>query len=395
MGMGITLVVNPGSSSKKYALYVDGQAALEWRFEQAASGFEVCERRIGATQTCEPIKRSAFQDSFARVKEETTNYLKHLGAGRMLEAVVVRVVAPGSYFQSHRRVDEEYLAALRAQETAAPLHIPSTLRELTGVRAQFAGVPIIAASDSAFHQAMPARARRYSIPAGDAASFDLYRFGYHGLSVASVVRRLHPLIGQDPSRLVVCHIGSGTSVTAVRDGASVATSMSYSPASGVPMGSRAGDLDAAGLLQLMRQKRFRPLEAEVYLNTMGGLAGMSGDGDIRRLLDRRAQGDAEATTALETFVYHLQCRIAEMVVPLGGLEVIALTATAAVRSSELRELLLRGLSPLGVTLDPDRNAQYHSRDGVISASESAVKVVVIRTDEMGEMAQIATTFLRE
>lgn len=393
MGMGTTLVVNPGSASKKYALYIDGNPALEWRFEQAASGFEVCERREGTTQTCEPIKPSAFKGSFARIKDETTDYLKRRGAGHALDAVVVRVVAPGTVFQAHRRVDEEFLAALRRQEQAAPLHVPTVLRELTGIMEYFPEVPVIAASDSAFHATLPNRARRYSIPAGEAAAMDLYRFGYHGLSVASVVRRLHPLIGQDPDRLVVCHIGGGTSVTAVKAGDSIATTMSFSPASGVPMGSRAGDLDAAGVLQLMRAKHFRPLEAEVYLNTMGGLAGMSGDGDIRRLLDRRSQGDTEASETLETFVYHLQQKIAGMIVALGGLDVLAVTATAAVRSSELRALLLRDLAPLGIELDLDRNAQYHSRDGIISTHDSPVKVVVIRTDEMGEMAQIATTML--
>jgi len=192
---------------------------------------------------------------------------------------------------------------------------------------------------------------------------------------------------------VVCHIGSGTSVTAVKDGKSVETTMGFSPSTGLPMGSRAGDLDNAALLELMRRKHWRTAEAELYINTNGGLAGVAKESDIRRLLDRRSKNDATARQALEMYAYNIQKAIAAQTVALRGIDVLVFTATAAVRSSELRSLILSGLSYLGIQMSKDRNELLVGKDGVISVRNSAVKVVVMRTDEMGEMALVADCLL--
>lgn len=299
---------------------------------------------------------------------------------------MVRVVSPGTYFQRHAIVNDDYLIELKKRETTAPLHIPAIVREFESVKKFFPDVQIIAASDSAFHSEMPPRAREYSIAVADVNELDIHRFGYHGLSVASIVRRIHPLIGQDPERMIVCHIGNGVSVTAVKNGKSIETSMGFSPSTGLPMGSRAGDIDNAALLEIMRVKNFRPVDAEMYINTNGGFAGMAQDSDIRRLLDRRSQNDATATHALDVFAYHIQKCIAGQTVALGGLDVIVLTATASVRSSELRSLILSGLSHIGVQVSKDRNDLLIGKEGVISVRNSEVKIVVMKTDEMGEMA---------
>ena len=239
---------------------------------------------------------------------------------------------------------------------------------------------------------MPPRAREYSILVDDVNTHDIHRFGYHGLSVSSVVRRIHPIIGQDPERMIICHVGGGTSVTAVKNGKSVETTMGFSPSSGLPMGSRAGDIDAAAILELMRVKSLRPADAEMYINTNGGLTGMAKDADIRRLLNRRSQNDAVATHALDVFAYKIQKAIAAQTVALGGLDAVVLTATAAIRSSELRSLILDGLTHLGVQISKDRNDLLVGKDGTINVRNSEVKVVVMRTDEMGEMAFIASQF---
>ncbi|MCA9360555.1 hypothetical protein H6785_04070 [Candidatus Nomurabacteria bacterium] len=389
--METTLVVNPGSSSRKYSLYCAGELALTLRFEDVNTGFEMCSHMTGSQQVCEAVPRSEFEDSFARVYEEVDKFLFRKSAGR-LDSVVVRVVAPGTYFQAHQEVTDEYLAKLKQCETSAPLHVPSLLKEIASVKKYFKQAKIIAASDSAFHQNMPSRAREYSINNEDAEFYDIHRFGYHGLSVASIVRKIHAVIGQDPERMIVCHIGSGSSVTAVKNGRSIETTMSFSPTSGLPMGSRAGDLDASGLLELMRVKNLRPRDAEVYINTNGGLFGMSGESDIRRLLARRAQNDPKAIIALDKFSYAIQKAIAASTIALGGLDVLVLTATAAVRSNELRYLILSRLEHLGICMSVDRNELLVGKDGVISVRNSPVKVVVMRTDEMGEMAQVATQF---
>ena len=336
--MGTTLVVNPGSSSKKYALYNDGEPVIEIRFEKTNTGFETCLSVIGGQQTCESVSAIGFSDAFSKVFSSTRDYLKQANLSE-LDSIVVRVVSPGTFFQKHAEVDKEYLDQLNKRQASAPLHIPTILKEIKSIQKHYPKIRIIAASDSAFHADMPPQARDFSIAVKDVKKFDIHRFGYHGLSVASVVRRIHSVIGQDPERMVVCHIGNGVSVTAVKGGKSVDTTMGFSPTSGLPMGSRAGDIDSAALLELMRVKNFRPTDAEMYLNTNGGLSGMAQDSDIRRLLDRRSKHDPVAVQALDTFAYNIQKAVAAMTVALGGLDVLVLTATASVRSSELRCLI--------------------------------------------------------
>ncbi|NCN11904.1 hypothetical protein GW937_01125 [Candidatus Kaiserbacteria bacterium] len=391
--MATTLVVNPGSSSRKYALYKGGQSVLEFRFEDTNTGFEMCSQTAGTQQVCAAVEKVDFNDSFARVVEAVDSYMFREERGKKLDAIVIRVVAPGTFFQHHAIIDDAYVAELTRRSAIAPLHIPLILREVESARKHYKQAKLIAASDSAFHSEMPPKAREYSIITADAIQYDIHRFGYHGLSVASIVRRIHAVIGQDPERMVVCHIGSGTSVTAVKDGKSVETTMGFSPSTGLPMGSRAGDLDNAALLELMRRKHWRTAEAELYINTNGGLAGVAKESDIRRLLDRRSKNDATARQALEMYAYNIQKAIAAQTVALRGIDVLVFTATAAVRSSELRSLILSGLSYLGIQMSKDRNELLVGKDGVISVRNSAVKVVVMRTDEMGEMALVADCLL--
>ena len=392
--MGPTLVVNPGSSSKKYALYHEGDLLTETRFEDTETGFETCSSMAGTQQVCQSVSKSDFEESLPKVAMEARAYVK----GRRLpsiDVVVVRVVAPGEFFQSHRELDAEYIKKLQACQASAPLHVPVILREVKAIKAEFPEAKIIAASDSAFHSTLPACAREYSIKRSDAADLGLYRYGYHGLSVSSVVRRIHAHIGQDPKRMIVCHVGNGVSVTGVKDGKSVDTTMGFAPTSGLPMGSRAGDIEPGALLELMRARNYKPAEADIYLNTNGGLKGLSGDSDIRQLLARRGQNDETATLALDSFAYHIQKAIAGMAVSLEGLDVLVLTATAMVRSSELRQLVTDKLAHLGVKVGPERNHMLVGKDGIISVRNSAVKVVVMRTDEMTEMAHVAAELERK
>lgn len=385
--MAITLVVNPGSSSKKYALYKDGQVVLELAFEGSDAGYEVCIQKKDGQQTCESVDTGAFRAALERVAKVVHEYCAT--ENLKLTAIAVRVVAPGTTFQKHALVDDVYLALLRGEEHAAPLHIPIVLTEIQLCREQFPGTPIVAASDSAFHSTLPLIAREFSLNREDAATLDIHRFGYHGLSVSSIVNRIHSIIGQDPIRLIVCHVGSGVSITAVKNGASTETSMGYSPVSGVPMGTRASDLDAGALLEIIRKKDMAPADAAVYIHKSGGLEGLAGDGDIRRLLDRRAKGDMSATMALDLFTYRIQKEIAAATVSLQGVDVLVLTGTAALRSAELRTLITRHLSYLGIDIDTNRNDVLVGKEGVLSVHNAKVKVVVMRTDEMREMARVA------
>ena len=385
--MGITLVVNPGSSSKKYALYEGRKSVLEFRFEQTSSGFEVCTTAKGNVQNCKALSQDDYQSSFSQVAIGVKKHLEE--QGKILDAICVRIVSPGRAFQKHQIIDDFFVRELRRHELSVPLHVPVILQEIQLARQKFPNVKLVAASDSAFHSTMPERARSFSIDTSDADAYDIYRFGYHGLSVESVVRRVHPLTGLNPDKIIVCHVGGGVSVTAVKQTKSIDTSMGYAPTSGLPMGSRAGDIDAGALLQLMRSKNLKPSEAEIYIHTKGGLEGLAGSSDIRRLLDRASKDDAIARQALEHFIYHIQKAIGAAIAVLGGVDMIVLTGTVCSRSAEMRTMILKNLDYLGVVIDNDRNEALVGLDGVFSVQHSKLKLAAIRTDEMGEMATIA------
>ncbi len=388
MGMETTLIVNPGSSSRKYALYDDGRLVLDFRFERTNLGFEVCSRNFNSQSVCKSIDSESFSNAFKITALEVQGYLLNTKSKKKLDNIVIRVVSPGSFFQKHRVIDDVYLKELKKQQSFAPLHIPVIIGEIEKIKKYYKDSRIIAASDSAFHSTLPDLTKKYSISATDADKYNLYRFGYHGLSVSSVVEKIHPLIGIYPRRLIVCHIGSGVSVTAIKDGRSVENTMGFSPTSGLIMGSRGGDVDSSSLLQLMRVKNFTPDDAELYLNTRAGLVGLAGESDIRKLLNRYVKGDTEAVLALKMFAFNIQKAIASQTVILKGLDVLALTATAAVRSSELRHLILKNLEYMGIKISPDRNDLMSGKDGVISVRNSQIKVVVVKTDEMKNMLQI-------
>lgn len=385
--MGTTLTINSGSSSKKYALYRDGVMMRELVFESANIGFESCTVKRGSQQTCAPVTAAEFDNAFAIVAKECQEFC--LAEGGTVDTIGVRIVAPGTAFQKNTVVDEAYLVLLRDKEQLAPLHIPAVLREISESKKYFPKTRIIAASDSAFHRSLPFVAREFSIDRSDATEFDVRRFGYHGLSVSSIVNRIHSVVGQDPERMVVCHIGSGVSVTAVKKGMSVETSMGYSPVSGIPMSCRASDLGADALLHLMREKKFKPSEATVYLNRHGGLSGIAADSDIRHLLDRRSKGDVVATQTLDLFVYHIQKAIVASTVALAGIDTIVFTGTAGFRSAELRTLITKNLAYFGVSIDEEKNDVLVGKEGTITNHTAAVKVIVMRTDEMREIARVA------
>jgi acetate kinase len=388
--MAVIFTIIPGRTSKKYALVKDGRVVLELALEQSDSDCELYVKKPGFADECKILPKKNKSDIYEAVATEIDIYLKNDSS--MLSLIAIKIEIPGSLFQKHAVIDDWYVAFLRDKEPGAPFMIPCVVSEIQQWRTKYKNIRLVAVSDSAFHTTIPAVAREFSLSPVDTLALDVHRFGYHGLSVASVVHRIHALIGSDPAKLVVCSIGSAVSVTAVRNGVSVETSMGYAPKSSVPMGSLLGDLDADALLEIMRVKNLKPSEALVYLQTSGGLQGIAGDSDLRRLLDRKANGDMVAKKALESFVYHIKKAIASCIVPLGGLDTIVLTGTAVFRSTELRQLILLQKEYFGIVLDVDKNELLIGKEGVISAKQSLVKIVVMRSDEMGEMARIATQF---
>lgn len=386
MGMAFTLVINPGSSSKKFALYSDTVRLADAYIEQDPKGFLMCVTEA-ENKNCFTLPKENYQNCLKDFLE--TVYKGDLvHKDQKIKRVAIRIVAPGSYFQKHRRIDDEFKKKLTAAAVRAPLHIPHTIKEIAAAQQILPEAEIIGISDSAFHATMPSVSRSYSLPEAEMEELDIHRFGYHGISVSSVVRKMNAVFGYIPERVVLCHIGSGVSVTALKDGKSVDTSMGFAPGSGLVMSSRSGDVDAGALLAFMQLRNLKPKDVEVYLQSAGGLRAMAGESDLRLLLERKANGEAGATKALNAFFYHLQKTIGAYAAILGGVDAIVLTATASERSPALRDLLLKPLQFLGFGLDTYLNSAHVNCDGIISSKESKVKVAVIKTNEADEMVRL-------
>lgn len=389
--MDTTLVINPGSASKKYALYQDTTLLLTVLFERTGEGFGKCVEINGTRQHCEETTANAYHDALRAVLEIAVSE-GTIQSSKDITRVGMRIVAPGSYFGEHRIIDTRYEKELASKEHAAPLHIPAIRAEIAALKEMLPHALLVGASDSAFHTTIPEYARAYSIPREDTKSLDIHRFGYHGLSLSSVMRRVNEKLGDFPDRTVVCHVGSGVSVTALQEGKSVDTTMGYGPGSGLMMNTRAGDIDPAALLYLMLKKKFTPEEAEAYVSEQSGLLGLLGVSDMRIALERRIKGEREADEAISLYMRGIKKAIGSSVAVLGGIDLLILTATAAERNPTIRTLICENLQTFGLELDGNENDSLMEREGFVSTLESKAKILVVHTNEMREIAHITSTF---
>lgn len=384
--MGTTLVINPGSTSKKYALYRNGAPVFSMRYEETGDGFGVCRERNGEQQLCEHIEAKTYKkaiEHFIAAAVETNV----IGGPKDIAAAGVRIVAPGMTFQQHRRITDAYLEELESRSMLAPLHTPAIVDEIYAAKALIGHTPLYGISDTAFHTSIPAYRRAIAIPKADATEYGIERFGYHGLSMASLARRTKEFFGIEPDRVVALHVGGGISATALHYQESVDTSMGYSPASGIMMGSRAGDFDADSLVALMARKGMRSIEALFnYINRESGFKGMTGYSDMRIVLNRYIEGDSDAAQALQAFRYQLHRQIGAHVALLGGLDAFVFTGTAVVRNPFLRSYILDGIEGLGLQLDTERNDTLVGKEGMIHSDRSDVSIGVMKNDEMGQIA---------
>lgn len=389
--MAKTLVVNPGSTSRKYALYTDGVLSVVLFFEETGDGFAVSVSKGGVKLSEETIAATQFAHSVAY----TLTYLAEhaeITSIQDIQKVAVRVVAPGTYFTEHREIDEAYVAALEAVQDVAPLHIPGLIQEIHACLQELSHATIVGVSDTAFHVTIPEHVSAISIDHNDAERFDIKRFGYHGLSFASIAYRLTEIFGEVPKRTIVCHVGGGVSVAALVDGKSVATSMGYTPASGMIMGSRGGDVTAGVIATLMQKKKMKVSELYDYLYKESGFQGVAGVRDMRLVLERASQKDEQAQLALDMFVHQVHAWIASHAVQMGGVDAVVLTATASERNPQVRSLLMSNLELLGVHLDQQKNEDCINCEGIISTDDSSAKIAVIKTDESGEIVRTAESF---
>ncbi len=294
-----------------------------------------------------------------------------------------RVVHGGEQFRESVRIDDAVKQTIRDLGKIAPLHNPIALEVIEAAQAAFPKVPHIAAFDTAFHHTLAPSEYLYAIPYEWYTEWHIRRFGFHGLSytycapkAAEILRR--PL---EQTRLVICHLGSGCSLSAVQAGRSVATTMGFTPLEGVMMGTRSGDVDPGVLLYLIDHENQTAASLNDALNHRSGLKGISGiSGDLRQILRAMEAGNERAKLAFEMFTARLRTHIAAMVAAMAGVDAIIFTGGIGEHSAEVREAVITPLAWLGATLDHAAN-RASSADSDIADAESKVRVIVIATRE--------------
>ncbi len=372
----VVLALNSGSSSLKFGLYRVSRSRTEELLSGAAEAIGDANGRFhakdsqGSLLTCDTSSVASQQDALIRIE--------NLLDGSSLPAPVAighRIVHGGPRLRQHCLIDEPVMQQLESVVAFAPLHTPAALSVIRFARQHFPGLPQVACFDTTFHAAMPDVARVLPI-SRDLQALGVQRYGFHGLSCESIV---HQLADSLPERLIIAHLGNGSSVTAVRNGQSIDTSMGLTPSGGVIMGSRSGDLDPGVLIYLMREKNFDAEMLEDLIDQRSGLTGISGGGsDMRRLHDA-ASSNPDARLAIDMFCYSVRKQIAAMMAVLGGVDVVAFTGGIGENDGKVRASICAGLSWSGVSREAiEVQASY---DPVRPAATAQVLVRPSREDD--------------
>lgn len=359
------LVINIGSASKKCGLYGQGELCGV-HMEKISEGF-IGTVKVGNDKQEVQITQADYDDVGA--------YLVHVAEEKDIvqtgdiAKIGIRIVAPGKFFQEDKLIDDSYVQTLTLARDMAPLHIAPVLEELQKIKSWAGDIPLLGISDSAFYKDMPIEAKLYGLPKDLIEKHGIYRYGYHGISMSSVLDKIRELKGSVPEKIIICHLGSGSTVTALKNGQPIDTSMGFTPLEGIPMGSRVGNIDAAAVLYLLKNSGMDADALEETLYKKSGLLGLSGKTSfVKELIDLEKAGDAGAGEALSVFARSVKKYIGAYSALLGGLDLLVFTATIGERSEYMRSKICAGLDYLNI-------------------APNSPNVVVISTDEMAEMAK--------
>ena len=380
------LVINCGSSSLKYQL-IDSETE-----QVMAKG--LCERiKIDGRLKHTPVGKetivldSPMPDHTAAVelvlKMLTDEKYGVISSLSEIGAVGHRIVHGGEKFAASTIITDEVIAAITECNDLAPLHNPANLIGIDSCKKLMPNVPMVAVFDTAFHQTMPAKAYLYGIPKEYYEKYGIRRYGFHGTSHAFVSERLAELAGLDinNSKMIICHIGSGASISAVVNGKSVDTSMGMTPLEGLVMGTRSGDIDPAIVEFICNKEGKSVSEVLTMLNKKSGVLGISGlSNDYRDLLEGEENGNQDAHNALDVLVYRIIKYIGAYHVAIGGADAIALTAGAGENNFVVRGRIVEGLSALGIKLNEAANT-VRGEELLLSTLDSAIPVWVVPTNE--------------
>lgn len=382
------LVINCGSSSLKYQL-IDSESekvlAKGLCERIGIDGSAITHQPAGGDKVTTEVPMPDHTEAVKYVIEKLTD--PEVGVVKSLDeigAVGHRIVHGGEKFASSVVIDDEVLKAVEECNDLAPLHNPANLIGINSCKKIMPGVPMVAVFDTAFHQTMPKKAYLYGLPYEYYENYKIRRYGFHGTSHDFVSNRVAEILGKkrEDIKIIVCHLGNGASVSAVKNGQCVDTSMGLTPLEGLIMGTRSGDLDPAIISFIAQKENLSAEEVINICNKKSGVLGLSGglSSDFRDLGNAAEEGNEKAKTALETWSYRVAKYIGAYVAAMNGVDVIAFTAGVGENNFMAREMICEYLGYLGVTIDKEAN-KIRGEEITISTPDSKTTVMVVPTNE--------------
>lgn len=382
------LVINCGSSSLKYQLIHSETEEVLAKGNCERIGIEgscVTHQKAGGSRRREDVDMSDHTDAVKVVIEKLTDPEEGvISSLKEIDAVGHRIVHGGERFQGAVLIDEKVIRAITECNDLAPLHNPANLIGIHSCAGIMPGVPMVAVFDTAFHQTLPKKAYLYGLPYDYYEKYKIRRYGFHGTSHDYVSRRAAEILGRDRKelRIIVCHLGNGASVSAVKYGESVDTSMGMTPLEGLIMGTRSGDMDPAIVGYLAEKEGMSAADVINVCNKRSGVLGLSGglSSDFRDLAEASAQGNEMAAVALEAYAYRVGKYIGSYAAAMNGVDVIAFTAGAGENNAEVRRLIGQYIGFLGTNIDPEKN-KIRGEEVILSDEDAKVITMVVPTNE--------------
>ena len=389
------LVLNCGSSSIKYQLIdMDNNATLLAKGLLERIGLEMGEfthKPVGKdkyyVQQPIPDHKAGIKMVLEALVDEKIGVIASLTE---INACGHRVAHGGEIFKQSVLVGEKEKEQIRALFALAPLHNPANLQGIEAMQAILPNVPQVAVFDTSFHQSMPAEAYLYAIPYEYYQTDKVRRYGFHGTSHRFVAPKAAKMAGLDinNSKIISCHLGSGASICAVKNGQSVDTSMGFTPVEGLIMGSRCGDLDLGVLLYIAEKENMTTKDMNNFINKKCGLNGITGGVvDMRDIMAGKREGKERETYAFDMFAYRVKKYIGAYAAAMGGVDAILFTGGIGENAWWQRQEICRGLEFLGAEIDEKQNEAMAGQDGIISKESSRVKILSVTTDEELVIAQ--------
>lgn len=381
------LVINAGSSSLKYQLLnpetqtvlakgICERIGIDGKFTYKPEG----KQAVKAADVAMPTHSEAIQAVLDALVDAENGVI---GSMKEIDAVGHRVVHGGEKFAKSVLITDEVMCAIEECTPLAPLHNPANIIGIKACQALMPNAPMVAVFDTAFHQTIPPVAYTYALPYEYYENDKVRRYGFHGTSHQYVAGRAAAMLGKpvEELKLISCHLGNGSSVTAIDGGKSVDTSMGFTPLAGLPMGTRSGDIDAGIMEYLMNKYNLGIKEMLDVLNKKSGVRGISGiSSDFRDLEDAAAEGNVRGQLALDVFAYNVKKLIGSYTAAMGGLDAVIFTAGVGENGPITRESATSGLEFMGIKIDPEKD-KTRGKEVDVSVDDAKVRVLVIPTNE--------------